>query len=150
MYCTNLFNCGGKLKYQRVSFLYHMRVSWKGRFLHESFPTHKKVKCSKNNKSGSVCFVTKLLLNTFFSMFSRSHGDTYGTQRSFFHLIFTFFLDHRPITKVIQHSFFLIYFLCLRFELEDVAGLPFPVATLKNLCFSSAQSIGLKQAVIGK
>ena len=31
-----------------------------------------------------------------------------------------------------------------------MAGLPFPVATLKNLCFSFAQSIGLKQAVIGK
>ena len=46
-YCTNLFNCGGKLKYQRVSFLYHMRMSWKGRFLQESFPTHTKVKCSK-------------------------------------------------------------------------------------------------------
>ena len=47
IYCTNLFNYGGKLKYQRVSFLYHMRMSWKGRFLQESFPTHTKVKCSK-------------------------------------------------------------------------------------------------------
>ena len=47
MYCTNFFNFGGKLKYQRVSVLYHMRMSWKGRFLHEAFQTHKKVKCSK-------------------------------------------------------------------------------------------------------